>query len=90
MSSSWRAAWERGQRGWPERYPLVQFPNAPLIAYLVASLLHAITGAGVFAVIAFLGLVVWALLELVAGDNAFRRGLGAVVLVITVAGTVAG
>src|SRR3954465_626626 len=36
--------WRRGQRGWPAGFPLVQFPNAPLIAalggWLVAALAH--------------------------------------------------
>ena len=26
--------WRRGQHGWPERFPLVQVPNAPLLVAL--------------------------------------------------------
>lgn len=82
--------WDRGQRGWPERYPVAQFPNAPLIVFLAATVLHRVTDQDVFTVVATTGLVVWALLELVAGVNLFRRALGAVVLASVVAGTVAG
>ena len=83
MSPKLRAAWDRGQRGWPERYPVAQFPNAPLIVFLVAKVLGLDT-------LAMAGLVVWAALELLSGVNLLRRGLGAVVLASVVAGTVAG
>ncbi len=73
------ALWRRGQHGWPARYPIVQFPSVALLVYLAA----VVAAAGVVATIA---LSVWALDEIVRGANLFRRGLGAVILVWTVAG----
>lgn len=71
--------WRRGQRGWPADYPIVQFPNAPLLfalsAYLTAAVtvgtLHAYARAAFYA-----GLAAWAWAELASGDNGVRRALG--------------
>jgi hypothetical protein len=79
--------WRIGQRGWPARYPLVQFPNAPLALGLAGSLAASLLdGASrdVARVVSVAGLVVWALLEVTRGDNAFRRLLGAGFLTYTV------
>jgi hypothetical protein len=60
-----------------------QFPNVPLIAWLAATLLGAVTSGAasdVLGVVATVALVVWAGDELVRGVNPFRRVLGAVVL----------
>ena len=83
-----RALWDRAQRGWPAGFPLVQFPNAPLLVAIGAWLVAKVTDGtvhdvarGVFTV----GLVVWALLELLRGSNWVRRVLGAVVLAFQVA-----
>ena len=54
---------------------IAQWPNAPLWAYLGATLLRWRT-------VAFVALVVWAVLEVWKGESPFRRVLGAVVLVI--------
>ena len=80
--------WRRGQRGWPADFPLVQFPNAPLLVALAASLFAAVTqGAardvGRAAFYVFLG--AWAWEELAHGANWFRRVLGAGGLVYVVA-----
>jgi hypothetical protein len=71
--------WERGQRGWPERYPLVQAPNAPLLVALGGWLVAAPTegaahaaGRAVFSA----GLLVWAGAEVVGGANLVRRAMG--------------
>jgi hypothetical protein len=81
--------WQRGQDGWPRRFPIVQFPNPPLLLALAGSGFAAVTdgtardvGRAVFA----LGLAVWALEEAVCGVNWFRRLLGVGVLVWIVAG----
>jgi hypothetical protein len=79
--------WRRGQRGWPAGFPLVQFPNAALIAalggWLVAALahgsVHAYARAGFYA-----GLAAWAWEELAGGVNWVRRALGAGALVYVV------
>jgi hypothetical protein len=76
--------WERGQAGWPRRFPIVQFPNPPLIlagagwglASLTEGTAHDV-GRTVFAI----GFAVWAVQEVAAGANLFRRLLGAGALV---------
>ena len=84
-AASAKSSWVRGQRGWPARYPLVQFPNAPLVVSLAASLVHAVTDddtADYANAVSRLALGVWAWLELADGDNGYRRVLGAVVFVL--------
>lgn len=75
------------QLGWPRDFPVVQFPNAPLAVALVASVAgHFLDGKahGVARALFFLGLGVWAYVELTQGVNWFRRVLGAVGLVYAV------
>lgn len=75
-----RALWRRAQRGWPAAYPLVQFPNAPLIVAILASVASkAASGDTVDLLVAAsrIGLVVWAYEELAHGDNVVRRLMGA-------------
>ena len=72
---------------------IAQRPNAPLAVFLgvtlVRVLLHPDGGAGAaITVIGAVALVVWAALEIALGDSPFRRVLGAVVLIVTVAGFV--
>jgi hypothetical protein len=74
--------WRRGQAGWPRRFPLVQFPNPPLLVALAAGAITALTGVertlhrrGRSLLVAGLG--VWAWQELADGANWFRRVLGA-------------
>ena len=71
--------WQRAKHGWPARYPLVQFPNVPLLV-AVAGLLVAGMAEGAVHDIArgtfFAGLAVWAWLELTAGVNWPHRVLG--------------
>jgi hypothetical protein len=75
--------WERGQEGWPRRFPVAQFPNPPLIlagaGYGLASLTDGSArdaGRALF----LAGLAAWALEEAIAGANWFRRLMGAGVL----------
>jgi hypothetical protein len=82
-----RAVWRRGQQGWPSRFVLIQFPNAPLIVALAGSVLsRAMDGRlGDYGdAIGRLGLAVFAYLELTDGANWFRRLLGAVVGIMLV------
>lgn len=78
-----RALWRRAQHGWPERFPVVQFPNAPLIVALAGSVVGRVTSGTVHdvaRVVALLGLIAWAVLEVTSGTNWLRRLLGAGVL----------
>ena len=76
--------WRRGQLGWPRGFPIVQFPNPPLllafagwgIAAAGAGTAHDV-GRWVF----IIGLAVWAWEEAACGVNWFRRLLGAAGLV---------
>ena len=65
------------------RIVIGQWPNLPLWTWLVATGVHAITGAGWLAWVATAALVVWAGLEVWKGASPFRRALGAAVLVVT-------
>jgi hypothetical protein len=84
--------WRRGQVGWPRRFPILQFPNPPLLVALAGWGLAAATGDtphDVGRAVFTLGLAVWALEEIVGGANWFRRllGTGALVwIVVAVAG----
>jgi len=83
LTSSPRAFWRGFKRltklGWPRRFPIVQFPNAPLIVGLIAGqaagLTHGSTHAYASA-ISYLAFTIWAYEELVHGVNRFRRLLG--------------
>lgn len=78
-------AWRRGQAGWPRRFVVAQFPNAPLIVALLASLLTGpLIGRAEATADAVhrLALFAWAYLELADGANWFRRLLGAAVAVL--------
>jgi hypothetical protein len=74
-------AWFRRltQLSWPKRYPLVQFPNAPLIlAFLAGQAASALHGGAhpYLAAVAYLAMIVWAYEELAHGVNRFRNLLG--------------
>lgn len=72
----------------PRRFPIVQFPNAPLIvAFLAGEAGHAIGGGDrPYAIsISYLAMTIWAYEELVDGVNWFRRLLGLTYVVVMVA-----
>jgi hypothetical protein len=75
----WRAFRRLTRLSFPRSYPIVQFPNAPLILAFASGLLahhsHGREHADAQAV-AYLAMAVWAYLELFQGVNAFRRVLG--------------
>lgn len=82
-----QARWRRAQRGWPASFPLVQFPNAPLLGALGAWLVAALTGGSVHAyarAVFYAGLAAWAWEELAGGVTWVRRALGAGGLVYVV------
>jgi hypothetical protein len=75
----WHAFKRLTQISFPQSYPIVQFPNAPLILAFASGLLahhthgreHAYAQA-----VSYLALAIWAYLELFHGVNPFRRLLG--------------
>lgn len=85
MSGSARETWDRLQHGWPVSYPLVQFPNAPLLVSFAGSAVHRLFDGDVAdygTAVARIGLAIWAWLELTAGVNVVRRIFGIVGLVV--------
>jgi hypothetical protein len=88
MSSTRLGVWQAAQRGWPADYPLVQFPNPPLLIAFAGLLVAALAdgkmsdyGHATF----YAGLSAWGWLEVVDGANPPRRILGAAGLVYVVA-----
>ena len=79
--------WRRGQHGCPARFPVVQFPNAPLLVAFGGWLVAAATDGSAHAYARatfYTGLAAWAWIELTGGTNWFRRALGAGGLVYVV------
>jgi hypothetical protein len=73
------------------RVVVAQRPNVPLAVYLLATGTRVLTDpegtAGtVVTVVAGAAILIWSSLEIIDGDSPFRRVLGGVVLVATVAG----
>lgn len=73
------------------RWAVVQWPNLPLITFLVATGVRVLrhpegTAGTAVAVIGGAALLGWSGLEIARGDSPFRRVLGAAVLAMTVAG----
>ena len=92
LRSLWLAFRRLTEFGFPRRFPIVQFPNLPLIVAVLAG------AAGKFldgsahsyaASVSYLAMTIWAYEELVHGVNWFRRLLGlayVILLVVRVAG----
>ena len=75
------------------KFVIGQLPNLPLMVWLVATLLAAVTSGQLSTLVgcaATLALVVWAGDELLRGVNPFRRILGATVLTWVLASLVRG
>ena len=81
--SFWARIW-RDKHG---RLALVQWPNPPLVIWIVLSILakltHGITKAD-FSAVGSAFLFVWAYKEITEGESHFRRFLGAAVLVLLI------
>ena len=73
--------------GWPRAFPLVQFPNVPLLAAFVSGQVAGMThGAGRAdaRAVSYAAMTIWAYEELVDGVNWFRHLLGLVYITSTV------
>jgi hypothetical protein len=70
---------------------VVQAPNLPLWIFLAATAVRLLahpegTAGTIVSIVGTAAIVVWSVIEIVAGSSPFRRVLGAVVLVLTLAG----
>jgi hypothetical protein len=71
---------------WPRTFPIVQFPNAPLIvAFLAGQAAAHIHGSShaYAAAVSDVALIIWAYEELVNGVNWFRHLLGLAYVIST-------
>lgn len=87
MRSSWEAFRRLTTLGLPQRFPIVQFPNAPLILGLLAGAAATFLGGvahGYAVSVSYLGIAIWAYKEIVGGVNWFRRLLGVTFMLITI------
>jgi hypothetical protein len=87
VGSTWRTVKRLPELGFPQSFPLVQFPNVPLAVALVADMAAGATEGSVhtYAVsLSYLGISIWAYEELAHGVNWARRLLGAVFVVVMV------
>jgi hypothetical protein len=91
LLGGWRWYKRLTELSFPKRFPIVQFPNLPLIvafaAGFVAMFLHGSPHSYAQAV-SYLGMTVWAYEELVNGVNWFRHLLGlayGIIMIIRVA-----
>jgi hypothetical protein len=87
LGTGWTQFKRLTQIGLPPRFPIVQFPNAPLIlaflAGVVASHVHGASRSYATAA-EYLAMTVWAYEELARGVNWFRRLLGLAYVMITI------
>ena len=84
----WLAFKQLTTLGFPRRFPIVQFPNLPLIvAFLAGQVGGFVRGSEhSFAMsVSYLAMTIWAYEELVDGVNWFRHLLGLVYIISTAA-----
>jgi hypothetical protein len=78
-ASVWGGFRRLTQVSFPKSYPIIQFPNAPLILAFVSGLVAQGAHGQVHSdaqAICYLAMAVWAYLELFHGVNMFRHLLG--------------
>jgi hypothetical protein len=89
--SIWLAYRRLTALGFPRRFPIVQFPNLPLIVAFIAGAAGMFLDGSAHAYarsVSYLGMTIWAYEELVFGVNWFRHLLGlayAVIMIVRVA-----
>ena len=83
----WLAYKRLTELSFPRRFPIVQFPNLPLIVALLAGEVGRFLDGGEHsyaASVSYLALTIWAYEELVHGVNWFRRLLGLTFLILLI------
>ena len=90
MTDNWFDRFFRDKNG---NIVIAQPPNPPLFVWAIASVLQLIFKTGAIHtgldIIALIAIGVWAVAELFQGVNYFRRSLGLIVLVATIASRLA-
>ena len=84
VNSTKRSFIDRCFRDKDGRLVIMQAPNAPIVIWVVSTLLQKVTSGtlqNLASLVAFGSLFTWAWLELTKGDSYFRRFLGVIVLV---------
>lgn len=74
------------QLSFPRSFPIIQFPNAPLIVAFVSGQVASLVHGGAHAdaqAISYLAMFLWAYEELVDGVNWFRHLLGLTYVIST-------
>jgi hypothetical protein len=87
LLSVWLSFKRLTQLSFPRRFPIVQFPNLPLIiAFLAGEASKFVHGTEhtYTASVSYLSLTIWAYEELVHGVNWFRHLLGLAYVIIVV------
>jgi hypothetical protein len=84
-------AWPAGRRltgfSFPRRFPVVQFPNLPLIVAVLAGAAGRFLDGSAHsyaASVSYLAMTIWAYEELVHGVHGFRRLLGLAYMILLV------
>jgi hypothetical protein len=87
LLSLWLAYKRLTELSFPRRFPIVQFPNLPLIVAFLAGeagkFLHGSAHSYATSV-SYLAMTIWAYEELVHGVNWFRRLLGLAFVILTI------
>jgi hypothetical protein len=87
LLSVWLAYKRLTQLSFPRRFPIVQFPNLPLIvAFLAGEAGKFVDGSAhsYAASVSYLAMTIWAYEELVHGVNWFRRLLGLTYVILLI------
>ncbi len=87
LLSVWLSFKRLTQISFPRRFPIVQFPNLPLIvAFLAGEAGRFVDGSAhtYSASVSYLAMTIWAYEELVHGVNWFRHLLGLAYVIIVV------
>jgi hypothetical protein len=85
--SVWLAYKRLTELSFPRRFPIVQFPNLPLIiAFLAGEAGKFLDGSAhsYAASVSYLAMTIWAYEELVDGVNWFRRLLGVAFVILSI------
>lgn len=92
QSTTHRSLWDKIWKDSHGNVVIFQMPNVWLIAWaaltIITFFLNKGTAQDAISWVAEIALAIWAILELVKGVNYFRRALGLLVLIATIAGII--